>query len=78
MGRARPQGAVTRLCVRYLEAARRRFPQSNGLSNPFYTFYAAGSRVSKKVVLPAPFYTLYMFYTAKPPSALFASFSSAM
>ena len=30
MGRAHPQGAVTRLCVRYLEAARRRFPQSNG------------------------------------------------
>ena len=31
--------ASPRLCVRYLEAARRRFPQSNGLSNPFYTFY---------------------------------------
>ena len=26
--------ASPRLCVRYLEAARRRFPQSNGLSNP--------------------------------------------
>ena len=38
--------ASPRLCVRYLEAASRRFPQSNGLSNPFYTFY--------------------MFYSAKP------------
>ena len=31
--------ASPHLCVRYREAARRRFPQSNGLSNPFYTFY---------------------------------------
>ena len=39
--RAKPlcDSASLRLCVRYLEAARRRFPQSNGLSTPFYMLY---------------------------------------